>query len=98
MSKTTSRQNRKDNEFNSRINKNTTKINAVENNVQKLKRDYDEHILRHILDDLQQERFPGSGKPLYTYQEIADRYNTSAATVNRIASEHGLLRRGNKIS
>ena len=92
----TTRQNRKDNEIDSRITENSTKINVVNNDVKKLKKDYDSHILGHILDDLQKERFAGADKPLYTYQEIADRHNTSPATVARIASEHGLQRRGNK--
>lgn len=95
---TTTKQNRKDNEVDSRITENTTKINVIDNDVKKLKKDYDAHILGHILDDLQKERFVGSDKPLFTYQEIADRHNTSAATVTRIASEHGLQRRGNKTS
>ena len=92
----TTKRNRKDNKVESSIIKNATKINAVNDDVKKLKKEYDTHILRHILDDLQQERFVGSDKPLYTYQEIADRHNTSPATVTRIASEHGLQRRGNK--
>ena len=93
-----SKQNRRDNEIDSRLRNNETNINSVDNEVKKLKKDYDKHIIRHMLDDIQQERFPGSGKPLYTYQDIADRYDTSASTISRIAGEHDLLRRGNKPS
>ncbi|OPH52190.1 hypothetical protein BC351_33190 [Paenibacillus ferrarius] len=91
-----SKQIRKENQIDARTTKNENKINTLENEFRKLKKDYDVHILRHIKDDLQQERFPGSGKPLYTYDEIAERHNSSASTINRIAGEHGLLRRGNK--
>lgn len=49
---------------------------------------------RNIVDDLSRETFPGSGRPLYTYENTADRNGTSASTVSRIADKHGISRRG----
>ena len=97
MSKT-SKQNRRDNEIDSRIYANEGRINSLGNEVKKLEKEHDRHIERHIVDDLQAVRFSGSDKPLYTYQEIADRYNVPVSTVSRVAEENGLLRRANKTS
>ena len=92
MSKT-SRKGRKLDNINQTLQRQGSKLNNIENDVQRLKKQYDEHIVSHIIDDLQKERFAGSGKPMYTYSEVADKYNTSASTVARIADEHGLNRR-----
>lgn len=88
-----SRATRKQETINSNIQKNTSKINSVENRVTKLEKQYDEHVVTHIVDDLGRQRFRGSDKPMYTYSEIADKYGTSATTVGRIANENGLSRR-----
>ena len=71
-------------------------INEIKNNVQQLQKQYNDMNLRNILDDLDKETFQGSGRPLYTYENIADRNNTSASTVARIAEEHGKNRRSKK--
>jgi hypothetical protein len=89
----TSKKGRKLDNINQTLHRQGSKLNNIENDVQRLKKQYDEHIVSHIIDDLQKERFAGSGKPMYTYSEVADRYNTSASTVARIADEHGLNRR-----
>ncbi|MCI9069108.1 hypothetical protein [Clostridium sp.] len=66
------------------------------------KRDKDKEIRlsrieeRNILDDINRETFPGSGRWFYTYENIADRNNISASTVSRIAERHGVSRRGMK--
>lgn len=80
-------------EINQTLQNHGSKINSLGNDIQQLKKQYDEHIVSHIIDDLQKERFAGSGKPLYTYSEVADKYHTSASTVGRIAEDHGLSRR-----
>lgn len=92
MSKT-SRKGRKLDNINQALQQQGTKLNNIENDVQRLKKQYDEHIVSHIIADLQLERFVGSGKPMYTYSEIGDKYHTSASTVARIAEEHDLNRR-----
>ena len=92
MSKT-SRKGRKFENINQTLQRHGSKLNNIENVVQRLTKQYDEHIVSHIIDDLQKERFAGSGKPMYTYSEIADKYNTSTSTVARIADDHGLNRR-----
>lgn len=92
MSKT-SRKGRQIDAINKKQQQQESRMNNLENEVQYLKKQYDQHIVSHIIDDLQQERFLGSGKPMYTYSEVADKYHTSASTVARIADEHGLSRR-----
>ena len=92
MSKTSKRK-RKIDTINQALQQQGSKVNRIENEVQQLKKKYDEHIVSHIIDDLQKERFAGSGKPMFTYSDVADRYNTSTSTVSRIAEEYGLSRR-----
>lgn len=52
---------------------------------------------RNVVDDLMKERFPGSGKPLYTYDEIGTKNSVSTATVSRIADKNDLSRRDKKL-
>ena len=49
-------------------------------------------------EDLSEERFPGSGKPLYTYDEIAKKHEVSKRRVQRVVEENDLARRKNRIS
>ncbi|MBN1058511.1 hypothetical protein [Clostridium botulinum] len=85
--------------INNRLIKNETKINKLNNQYEKLKKDYDKHIIQHIIDDLGKETFYGSGRPLYTYKNIASKYNTSSSTISRIAEKNGLNRKkGNKLA
>ena len=51
---------------------------------------------RNVVDDLTKERYPGSGKPLFTYGEIGKRNGVSDATVARIADKKDLSRRDKK--
>lgn len=53
---------------------------------------------RNVVDDLTAVRFHGSDKPVFTYNEIAERNNTSSATITRIAVKNGLSRRNSKSS
>lgn len=90
---TQSKKNRRDNEIDATLSKQSSEINRLDNEVKKLRKEYDQHVVEHIIEDLQKKRFYGSEKPLYTYVEIADKYNTSSATVTRIAEENNLSRR-----
>lgn len=52
---------------------------------------YEQHIRRHVIDDLQETRY--GGKPFYSYADIAERYDISTSAVQRIAIAEGLTRR-----
>ncbi len=52
---------------------------------------YENHVRRHVIDDLQETRY--NNKPLYSYADIADRYDISVNAVQKIASEENLTRR-----
>lgn len=83
----------------SKVGSNRTRLNNLETRVQKLERQYDAHIISHIVEDLDCETFTNSGRYMYTYNDLAQKYNTSASTISRIAEEHGLSRRNrNRIS
>lgn len=49
-----------------------------------------------VVDDLTKETFPGSGRWLFTYENIAERRHISASTVSRIAEKNGISRRSLK--
>lgn len=77
---------------------NGQRLDHVERDVSDMKRDlerqqeeYEQHIRRHVIDDLQATRY--NGKPLYSYVDIADRHRISASAVQRIAMAEGLTRR-----
>lgn len=77
---------------------NGQRLDNVENDLLKVKRDlerqkeeYEQHIRRHVIDDLQEKRY--NGKALYSYADIADRYDISTSAVQRIAIAEGLTRR-----
>jgi hypothetical protein len=60
------------------------------------KKEFQQHIEIHVKDDLIKPRFVGSDKPLYTYEDIADKYDISKSSVQKIAEENGLNRRKGK--
>ena len=77
---------------------NGQRLDNVERDLSQVKRDldrqrdeYERHIRRHVIDDLQETRY--NGKPLYSYADIADRHDTSTSAVQRIAIAEGLTRR-----
>jgi len=77
---------------------NGKRLIKVESDVSEMKRDlqhqqeeYEQHIRRHVIDDLQETRY--NGKPLYSYADIADRHQISNSAVQRIAMTEGLTRR-----
>lgn len=77
---------------------NGQRLDNVERDLSQLKRDldrqqdeYERHIRRHVIDDLQETRY--NGKSLYSYADIADRHNISTSAVQRIAIAEGLTRR-----
>lgn len=73
--------------FKKDIKKNAEDIEQLKKQVQELEE-------RQIVDDLLREKF--TGNPLYTYEEIAQKNNTNATRVCRIAKENGLSRRKSK--
>ena len=77
---------------------NGQRLDNVERDLSQVKRDldrqrdeYERHIRRHVIDDLQETRY--NGKPLYSYAHIADRHHISTSAVQRIAIAEGLTRR-----
>lgn len=76
---------------------NRSRLSNIENHLQKLEKKYDDHIIAHIVEDLDCETFTNSGRYMYTYNDLAQKYNTSASTISRIAEEHGLSRRNKSI-
>ena len=74
------------------------RLDNVERDLSQVKRDlmrqreeYEQHIRRHVIDDLQETRY--NGKPMYSYADIADRHELSTSAVQRIAMAEGLTRR-----
>ena len=77
---------------------NGQRLDNVERDLSQVKRDldrqrdeYERHIRRHVIDDLQETRY--NGKPLYSYADIANRHDISTSAVQRIAIAEGLTRR-----
>ena len=77
---------------------NGQRLDAVEHDLSQVKRDiqhqqeeYNQHIRRHVIDDLQAKRY--NEKPLYSYADIASRHQISTSAVQRIAIAEGLTRR-----
>lgn len=80
-----------------RLDQHDKEIFELKKDAEKAKQKYEQHIERHILDDLSAERFPGACKPMYSYSDIANRHNVSTSKVQRIAEENNLTRRNKKI-
>lgn len=90
--------------MNRRRGSNGQRIDTVEKNILQLqqevnasKQQLDNHIEYHVKEDLQQPRFTGSDKFLYTYEDIAKNHNISKSRVQKIAEENNLNRRNLKI-
>lgn len=66
-------------------------LSQVKRDLQRQQEEYEQHIRRHVIDDLQETRY--NGKPLYSYADIADRHEISTNAVQRIAMAEGLTRR-----
>lgn len=49
-----------------------------------------------IIDDLTAERFPGSGKPLYSYDDIAQKRKIPKSRVQDVAKRNNLERRSKR--
>ncbi|HDR8250296.1 TPA: hypothetical protein QC119_005177 [Bacillus cereus] len=52
---------------------------------------------RDIINYLKEKNFSGSSKYRYTYEEIAQIFNTSPSTIAKIAKDEGLSRRTYKV-
>lgn len=81
-----------------RLDQHDKDILELKQNVVNAIKELEQHVEMHIKDDLMCERFPGSGKPMYTYEDIAKRHNVSPTKVCRIATENGMNRRSKNIS
>lgn len=68
------------------LNNLTTKVNGLE-------KQWNQFSVAQLLEDLQKETFPGSGRYLYTYADLANKYSVSPSTVGRIAEDNGINRR-----
>lgn len=53
------------------------RLENLENEIFKLNK----YIDMHIIEDLQKPRFPGSDKPLYTYDEIAEKHDITKSRI-----------------
>jgi len=80
-----------------RLDQHDQEILKLKQSAEQTQREYEEHIERHIVDDLMLERFSGSGKKMYSYADIAGRYGVSVSKVQRIAEKNGLMRRNQNI-
>ena len=89
----TNRKARRNQEIDQKLSSQERRLNTVVDEVKRLRKEYDAHAVMHIKDDLEKKRYQGSQKPMFTYAEIAERNNTSASTVARIAEENNLSRR-----
>lgn len=69
------------------------RIENLENEISKLNK----HIDMHIIEDLQKTRFTGSDKPLYTYDEIAEKHDIPKSRVQKVAEDNNLTRRKFKV-
>ena len=79
---------------------NRPKMKTIQNDINNMKNTISEHEERlkkieerEIVNMLQEANIPGSSKPRYTYQEIADYVGVSPSTVSNIASKNNLSRR-----
>ena len=64
-------------------------LSLVRRDLQRQQEKYEQHLRRHVIDDLLETRY--NGKPLYA--DIADRHQISTSAVQRIAIAEGLTRR-----
>lgn len=77
-----------------------SQMNDIDSTVKKNKRAIESLRDINIIKSLQERNIPGNpnSKPRYTYQEVADMYETNATNVCRIAKENGIDRRVKKNS
>lgn len=73
----------------------------INDKISELQQQQESQLLRNILDDLDEETYRNSGRPMYTYDDIADRWGVTRSKVQKTA-EIGALegktrRRGKKI-
>jgi hypothetical protein len=81
---------------NNQVRKLRSDVESLKSEMKTVKNDLAIVKERNLYDDLTKERFPGSGKPLYTYDEIGKRNGTSSASVARYADKKDLSRREKK--
>lgn len=76
-------------------------IQDMNQKISELQQQQESQIERNILDDLDAETFYNSGRPLYTYDDIAERWGVTRSkvqkTAERAALEGKTRRRGKRI-
>lgn len=71
-------------------------ILSIQKELKEKQKDFEEHLKTHIIEDLQETRF--GGKYMYSYKDIAEKYNVSFGFVQRTAIKENLTRRKTEIS
>jgi hypothetical protein len=80
-----------------RLDKQDEEISNLKREAEKSKEKFEQHITVHIKEDLMTPKFKGSEKYLYTYDEIAEKYDIPKSRVQKVAEENDLTRRKLKI-
>jgi len=68
---------------------------GLEQRVSNLEARMNLHDENAIITDLMEERYPGSGKYRYSYEDIAEKWKVPKSRVQDIAKRNGLERRRN---
>lgn len=79
-----------------RLDRHDKDILKLQEEMNKSKDNFEQHVEYHVKHDLQIPRFPGSNKFLYTYDEIAENYHIPKSKVQKIAELNNLTRRNLK--
>lgn len=72
-------------------------LEETEKNIIDMKKQQEDTLKRNILDDLEMETYYNSGRPLYTYDDIAIRWGVKRSKVQKIAESSETRRKGKKI-
>ena len=77
---------------------NGRRLDTVEDEMRQAKRaleaekeKFENHIRFHVMEDLKERRY--GDKPMFSYEDIANRHGISTSAVQRIAMQEGLTRR-----
>jgi hypothetical protein len=80
-----------------RLDKHDDEIYNLKKEAERSKDKFETHIESHIKEDLIIPKFQGSDKYLYTYDEVASKYDIPKSRVQKVAEENDLTRRKLKI-
>lgn len=76
-----------------RLDHHDSEIKKLKNEAKESQEKFEKHVEMHIKRDLQEPRYPGSDKYLYTYDDIANLHEVPKSKVQKIAEDNGLTRR-----